>query len=54
MGVETMDAYIIVVDGSVELGMARTAKKEGLEGIDDIEIVDYARHPLIETTKRLQ
>jgi IMP dehydrogenase len=34
--------------------MQRTAEKEGLESLDDIEIVDYARHPLIERTKRLQ
>jgi CBS domain-containing protein len=54
LGVERMDAYVIVVDGSVELGMHRTAKQEGLETIDDIEIVDYAKHPLVETTKRLQ
>jgi IMP dehydrogenase len=49
-----MDAYVIVVDDSVELGMQRTAEKEGLSSIDDVEIVDYARHPLIETTERLQ
>ncbi|WP_224447117.1 CBS pair associated ParBc domain-containing protein [Haloprofundus salilacus] len=49
-----MDAYVIVVDDVVELGMQRTAEKEGLSSIDDIDIVDYARHPLIETTKRLQ
>jgi IMP dehydrogenase len=54
LGVEEMDAYVIVVDESVELGMHRTARKEGLERIDDIEIVDYAKHPLVETTKRLQ
>jgi IMP dehydrogenase len=54
LGVERMDAYVIVVDGSVELGMHRTAEKEGLSEIDDIEIVDYAKHPLVETTKRLQ
>ncbi len=56
MGVEEMDAYVIVVeaDEPVELGMERTAEKEGLESIDDVDVVDYARHPLIETTKRLQ
>ncbi|WP_224269518.1 CBS domain-containing protein [Haloprofundus salinisoli] len=51
---DEMDAYVIVVDDVVELGMQRTAEKEGLSSIDDIDIVDYARHPLIETTKRLQ
>jgi IMP dehydrogenase len=56
LGVAEMDAYVIVVeaDAPVELGMERTAKQEGLDSIDDVEVVDYARHPLIETTKRLQ
>jgi IMP dehydrogenase len=54
LGIVEMDAYVIVVDGRVRLGMQRTAEKEGLASIDDIEVVDYARHPLIETTERLQ
>jgi IMP dehydrogenase len=56
LDIEEMDAYVIVVDEAdeLELGMQRTAEKEGLESIDDISVVDYARHPLIETTERLQ
>ncbi|SIQ93450.1 IMP dehydrogenase [Haladaptatus litoreus] len=54
LDIEEMDAYIIVTDHHLELGMEKTAKKEGLETINDIQVVDYARHPLIETTKRLQ
>jgi IMP dehydrogenase len=54
IGVEEMDASTIVVDERVTLGMQRTAEKEGLESIADIEVVDYGRHPLIETTERLQ
>jgi CBS domain-containing protein len=56
LDIEEMDAYVIVVDAAaeLELGMQRTAEKEGLETIDDISVVDYARHPLIETTERLQ
>jgi IMP dehydrogenase len=54
MGIEQMDAYVIVPQERVDLGMAKTAEKGGLETITDIEIVDYARHPLVETTKRLQ
>jgi len=49
-----MDAYVIVLSESVDLGMAETAAKHGLTKIADIEIVDYARHPLVETTERLQ
>lgn len=54
LGIEEMDAYVIVVDNNVELGMEKTAKKENLHSLDDVAVVDYARHPLVETTKRLQ
>ncbi|WP_254529006.1 CBS domain-containing protein [Natrinema gelatinilyticum] len=54
LGIDEMDAYVIVVEYEIDLGMARTAEKEGLERIDDIDVVDYARHPLVQTTKRLQ
>ncbi|GAB3311523.1 CBS domain-containing protein [Haloplanus rallus] len=58
LDIEEMDAYVIVVDedggADLELGMQRTAEKEGLASIEDIDVVDYARHPLIETTERLQ
>ncbi|MFB6068584.1 MAG: CBS pair associated ParBc domain-containing protein [Halobacterium sp.] len=53
-GVEEMDAYVIVLEKRVDLGMARTADKEGLDSIEDISVVDYARHPLVETIERLQ
>ncbi|MBV0924571.1 CBS domain-containing protein [Halomicroarcula limicola] len=54
LGIEEMDAYVIVLDEPVELGMAETAADSDLERIDDIEVVDYGRHPLVETTQRLQ
>jgi CBS domain-containing protein len=54
LGIEEMDAYVIVIDESVELGMAKTAEKEQLDSIADIDAVDYAHHPLVETTHRLQ
>ena len=54
LGIEEMDAYVIVLDEPVDLGMARTAQNSDLESIEDIEVVDYAAHPLVETTKRLQ
>jgi IMP dehydrogenase len=55
LDIDEMEAYVIVVDTAedLELGMQRTAEKEGLETIDDITVVDYARHPLVETTERL-
>ncbi|MFP4625045.1 MAG: CBS pair associated ParBc domain-containing protein [Natronomonas sp.] len=54
LGIDEMDAYVIVLEERVELGMAETAKKGDLESIGDIREVDYAHHPLVETTKRLQ
>ncbi|WP_435179537.1 CBS pair associated ParBc domain-containing protein [Halorussus sp. AFM4] len=54
LDIEEMDAYVILVDEDVDLGMAKTAEKEGLESLADVQVVDYARHPLVETTKRLQ
>jgi IMP dehydrogenase len=54
LGIEEMDAYVIVLDRPVELGMARTARKEELSSIDDIAEVDYAHHPLVQTVERLQ
>ena len=54
LDIREMDAYVIVVPDDVDLGMARTAEKEGLRSLSDVRVVDYARHPLVETTKRLQ
>ncbi|MFB6361029.1 MAG: CBS pair associated ParBc domain-containing protein [Halobacteriales archaeon] len=54
LDIAEMEAYIILVPTDVTLGMERTAEKEDLESIDDITVVDYARHPLVETTQRLQ
>jgi IMP dehydrogenase len=54
LGIEEMDAYVIALGQRVELGMAETAREADLESMGDIEEVDYAHHPLVETTKRLQ
>ena len=54
IGIDEMDAYVIVTGTPVELGMVKTAQAENLETIEDIEVVDYAKHPLVETTRRLQ
>jgi len=54
LGIETMDANVIVLDETVELGMSETAAESGLESIADIRVDDYARHPLVERTERLQ
>ena len=52
--IEEMDAYVVVLPRDVDLGIARTAEREGLTGLDVVDVVDYAHHPLVETTERLQ
>ena len=52
--IEEMDAYVVVLPRDVDIGIARTAEREGLTGLDDVDAVDYAHHPLVETTERLQ
>lgn len=54
LGIEQMEAFVIVVDDPIDLGLKRTAEAEQLSSIDDIEILDYARHPLAEKTQRFQ
>lgn len=54
LGIEEMESYVVVLGERVDLGMARTADEANLRGVDDVEVVDYARHPLVETTERLK
>lgn len=54
LDIKEMDAYVIVINDDVDLGMERTADAENLGSIDDITVVDYARHPLMESIERLQ
>ncbi len=54
LGIKNMDAYVIPLGDDVHLGMEKTAASSGLHTLSDIKILDYAKHPLIEVTKRLK
>lgn len=54
LGIETMDAYVIQLSDEIHLGMEKLANATGLHKLSDIKILDYAKHPLIEVTKRLK
>ncbi|MDD2665393.1 MAG: CBS domain-containing protein [Methanocellales archaeon] len=41
LGIDAMDAYIIVMEKNVPLGMERTAKDAGLLSLDDVKILNY-------------
>lgn len=52
LDISEMEAYILRLAKPVELGMAETARKSGLNSLDDVQIIDYAHHPLIEKIDR--
>jgi len=52
LGIKILEAYIIEISEDIELGLERTAKAMNLITIDDIQVMDYARHPLIAGTHR--
>ncbi len=54
LGIKSMDAYVIPLSEDVQLGMEKSAIAAGLNTLSDIKILDYAKHPLIEVTKRLK
>ena len=54
LGIKSIDAYVIPLGNEIELGMEKTATSIGLHTLSDIKILDYAKHPLIEVTKRLK
>lgn len=53
LGIDRLVAHVLTVppDAVEELGFRRTARLAGLDGLDDIAVDDYARHPLIEKTE---
>jgi CBS domain-containing protein len=53
LGIRSLDAYVIEVNENIELGMERTARAMNLRSLDDIQVLDYARHPLVAITHRL-
>ncbi len=54
MGNDEILAYVITLDKPIELGVEKTAKKHGINCINDIEIIEDAQHPLIKVTGELR
>ena len=53
LGITVLDAYIIDIKEDMELGMERTAHAMNLKTLNDVQVLDYARHPLVAITHRL-
>ena len=54
LGYEHIDSYVIELDQDIRLGMEKTADREGIFSLKDIEIIDDAQHPLIALTGNLK
>ncbi|WOF15779.1 CBS domain-containing protein [Methanoplanus sp. FWC-SCC4] len=53
LGLKELDAYVIDIEEDVELGLEKTARQMKLRTLDDVQVLDYARHPLVALTHRL-
>lgn len=53
MEIKDLDAYVIDIEADIELGLEKTAREMDLNTLDDVKVLDYARHPLMEITHRL-
>jgi IMP dehydrogenase len=54
MGNDEISAYVITLSEKIKLGVEKTAEKEGIYTIDDINIIADAQHPLIAITGSLR
>ncbi len=54
LGYKEIDSYVIELDRDIKLGLEKTADKEGIYTLDDIDIIDDAQHPLIAITGSLR
>jgi IMP dehydrogenase len=52
IGLMELEAYILKVPATIELGMERLIKKKGIKSLRDIEVIEDVQHPLVEITFR--
>jgi len=52
LGIKELEAYIIEVPGSIELGIEKLIRKKRLKSVRDIEVTEDVPHPLVEITFR--
>ena len=53
LGIKEIMAHVLELEKDVELGMEKSAREAGLLTLDDIKVIDYAQHPLVEITTKL-
>lgn len=53
LDIKEIMAHVLEPDKDIELGMEKSARQSGLLTLDDIKVIDYAQHPLVEITTKL-
>ncbi|OYT27704.1 MAG: transcriptional regulator [Candidatus Altiarchaeales archaeon ex4484_96] len=53
LGMDELMAHLLEMEPEVELRMEKAAKEKDLITLNDIEVMDYAQHPLMEITTKL-
>ena len=53
LGIKEIMAHVLEPEEDIEIGMEKSARESGLLTLDDIKVIDYAQHPLVEITTRL-
>lgn len=52
VGVDEIDAYILLPSKEIEFGLEKTAEEEGLKTLNDIKVVEDFSHPLTKIVTR--
>jgi len=53
LGIKELMAHVLEMNPEIELRMERAAREKNLITLNDVEIMDYVQHPLVEITTKL-
>lgn len=53
LGLKEIMAHVLEPKEDIETGMEKAARNSGLLTLEDIKVIDYAQHPLVEITTKL-
>ncbi len=53
LGIKELMAHVLEMNPEIELRMERVAREKNLITLNDVEIMDYVQHPLVEITTKL-
>ncbi|PTD93795.1 hypothetical protein C9439_06460 [archaeon SCG-AAA382B04] len=51
LGIDEIEAHKLIINRDIKIGLEKIPEKTGIDNLDDIEVVEYASHPLVRLTK---